>query len=706
MRAVLSLLVATILLLMGLMVVLHTAAPLAPVSQDTGRAAYITEIDTDLGAAQKAGYLPQSVVTAAEANLSTLPTPTLVHILSSALSCVTGFTEAGAEVGAAAGAVLGAAIGAAIGYVSGVYDCQQSSAATGATSQIYSQMATIELGNELNATGYSLNTQLSALNTSANAFDYEAAHAALLQLPNSTFSVPLDMEQSGVSAQLAPFQGMPYAEVQSALRAFYHGYSTLESGNGPFAGTPTNITAGTRVVPTAGANFTSGVFETAAGAGPMYIVHGSEVTYASSQCGTFYWPFSPVPGTSTQASSMQFMAVGSVNSSNVNTPLCWASGYFPGATGEYYQNGSLTYLGAESYANGGIPQTYLGTTSGATAFTTIGLQGGYQYQLYPTPVEQNLPLYVYNLAYGAYTTAEAYWSFLHSLGYYSISSIPAGCYIPAPYQAIPPNLDMSGLSEQAIMTLYYGYLQGLANFYNVSLNSTNYCSGHRAFSLGNASWIDLAINASGYVYSPNTSAFPSESLASPSSWPYQGQLVLMPTVSGVNIPVKKSWEPYQANPLEVYVNKPGQSVLNGTWLGDVFGNASAKGGYTFAQAKTAPGYAIYLTSCSINNVSVQNCSINTETVNSTLYNYTCQVGSALNNCNQYAPPGFGGVNWGCLNPLEWGTCISNWANGLVGAMWAPLVEILTVLIIIVILIAVLIVASKFLGVSRNGGGMR
>jgi hypothetical protein len=35
-----------------------------------------------------------------------------------------------------------------------------------------------------------------------------------------------------------------------------------------------------------------------------------------------------------------------------------------------------------------------------------------------------------------------------------------------------------------------------------------------------------------------------------------------------------------------------------------------------------------------------------------------------------------------------------------------LVEALSVIVIVVVLIAVLIAVSKFIGVSRNGGGMR
>jgi hypothetical protein len=74
-------------------------------------------------------------------------------------------------------------------------------------------------------------TELTALNTTYNAFGYEAAAAALSQLGNATYSAPLDLAESGIAGQLASIDWADGQEIAQALTVTAANFNLIEGAS-------------------------------------------------------------------------------------------------------------------------------------------------------------------------------------------------------------------------------------------------------------------------------------------------------------------------------------------------------------------------------------------------------------------------------------------------------------------------------------------
>jgi hypothetical protein len=340
----------------------------------------------------------------------------------------------------------------------------------------------------------------------------------------------------------------------------------------------------------------------------------------------------------------------------------------------------------------------------------------------PGPTYANLEVWLTSIEWQAAENAEAYWSFLREAGFHSAQSIPADCLIPSPYLVLPSSINEADLNVSEWESLYLSTLEGLGHFYNVSLSGTSFCGTQavQQWSWGGSVWGNLDINATGFVYlnngtSPvningNADAF--EVLSNRSTWAigatyygekwYNGseQLLLMPTISSVSIPVGVRYEVPANNPIQVYAVQTGLDL----WLN---GNGSANGSLSDAESRDgpspageplatlAPGDAIYLTSCSIAGTASDNCTVTVQTVNVTIVNVTCP-----GPCQQGQPGG--GTFGGLPNPFSWlsGLFSSLFGGGPLGQLLGSIAA--AVVILAVILVLVYVVYRLATG-KRSGG---
>lgn len=555
-----------------------------------------------------------------------------------------------------------------------------------------------EVGNELNLTATSVKNELSALNLTQNALEYEAAAAALTQVGNRSFNPTLDLAQSQIAEQLAQFLGATGVDVQEILTQFDAWYVSQFGSGGQFQGTnvpvemyPSSLTTGATALPTSPSEFASGLDSL----GPVWIGQGTQVAATYNTCPLeSSITFKPAPGTG--GSSVVWNTPGTGG----NGP-CMVVGAFPGPTGTYTESnaGIITtgniFTGNQSVANATGPGQLVQFWGTGQPVYGIGIQAKYEY---PIPhLISALPSYLYTLESTAYKTANAYIDFLHANNWYNLSSIPANCVVPTPNEALPPNLNLSDLSVSAILSLYYSYLAGEARFYNVSLSSTNFCSQKTGFQLGTATWLDLAVNATGYVYVPGAKG---EALDNPQTWAYHGQLLLMPRISSVTVPVSSVWYPYAGNPMQILVNEPGQSSANDTWLQNVVGNSTDPAGSTSSSTLSGPaGYAIFLQSCTVNGVSTVSCGVATETINSSAANITCPAGQSGCSPTGQNLAGLGGFP----NLFGW---LGGLFSGILGQILTMLLIAVVVIIVIVLVLTLLVggVRGALRTGSRKGGG--
>ena len=636
------------------------------------------------------------------------------------------------EEAIAAGALIGGLSGAALANAISNYACNQVTP-SGDTSLQATEARLSAMSNLLNQSMEYTANDLGTLNKTTNAFEYAASAAALAQLSksNASFSATQDLQDSGIAHQLAGVEFSDTYPVYDAIYMFYQWWSAQMGTNGIYSSSPTNVSV-TSYTPTA----TVGSFpldptfgdQIFAGAGPVSspaYLGGSIQTSNGSFGGTI---LNQVGETTTlngakicQTDYQDYTntSTGQVTKSTVTAiqvpggNYCYDLSSFPGG-GSYYNistSGGNGVTGADYVCcESGTNSVYVGDSANYGQALKIGIPKEYQYPLLPGVSDSvpkgsgafiNLPSYLSTIATTSTNVALAYVMFLHSLNIWNANQIPASCLILSPSQLLPPSQNLGNLSPAQIQALYYAELQALSGDYNQSLGTSTFCHHTVPPPIGAGPGFNTTINASGQVYVPlSAGGNTTELINAPQTWQYSGEMILMPKVLSATIPVGTSWQPAANNPFQIYVYQP-SAIWGGTWLGNVVGNASAGGSTTL----NTQWYGIHLTYCSINGTPTVQCTIPLENLNNTPGNQQCGQGQL---CVPYPPSngGFGGINLGCLNPFLWGTCISNWANGLFGAFWGPIVEVIAIIIIVVVLIAVLIVASKFLGVSRNGGGMR
>ncbi len=321
-----------------------------------------------------------------------------------------------------------------------------------------------------------------------------------------------------------------------------------------------------------------------------------------------------------------------------------------------------------------------------------------------------------SIEWQAAQNAEAYWQFLHNAGFSSTSSIPPDCIIPAPYIVLPSSVNETDLNASEWYSLYLASLEGMANFYNTTLSGTSFCGTQavQQWSMGDTIWGNLYLNATGFIYlnngtapiAVNGTALPSERLSSRTTWAignttYGGmhvagpqQLLLMPTLATVSIPVGRLYEIPANDPIQVYAVQSGvQITANGNGTNTTIGPAVSG----LRTMTLQPGDAIYLSSCSTGGQAQANCTATVQTLNVTIANITC-TGPCQQNANQ------GGTFGGLPNPFAW---LAGLFAGLLGG--GPLGQLLGslaagVVILAVILVLVYVVYRVVTGSRRGGDG--
>lgn len=656
-----------------------------------------------------------------------------------------GVALGGCAVGAAlgaAGAGVGAGVGCVVGAAAGllIFQFGISQGNSGAdVLKAYSSWANAMIStvaNEYNLTTTAYQNLLSALNFSEIAFQRMADNAALLQLGNLSFNVPLVEIQSGIAAQMGTIIETFAAQATKILTDAETWASAQLTATGPYAS----------VTPSFGGQPVNGQSP-----GPAY--SGSDVG-----TGTSSWNISNVQvplgtayliclGCATLSYRTEWStAWHSAVSTTVETgsPDGTVYSYAPAGGGDWngtwYQfstsssfgswlivpGGSLVATTSSTSATGWTAATvnaqgfltgsggYIGyVTQEVGSSSTVGFSGsGYSsYQAHTDPggFAASLGPWLGAIEFQAAENGEAYWSFLHTIGYTSVSQIPPDCLVPAPYQVLPADLNLGNLTEAQLQSLYLAWLNGMGTFYNVTLSGTQFCGTQAThqFNLGNnATWGNLFVNATGYVYlnngtSPigiNGKLLSTESYSNASTWAIANdQILLMPTLASVSIPVGVKWAVPRGDPIQIYVIQPGVMLRlagNGTTLSTAIRVATA-----------SPGDSIYLTSCTIAGTATSNCTVLVQTINTTVANLSCGLGGAPGTPGSCASAP-GGTFGGFPNPFSWlaNALSSLFGGGALGSFLGGLFAALIILGVIAVLAYVAVVEVAAWGRKKRGGG--
>lgn len=662
--------------------------------------------------------------------------------------CIGATIIAGATIGLLTGNPIGVLIGAVAGGIAGYYACQTgvSAGSNSAAFKAWSNGLYGAVANEFNLTAAGYLSLVSSLNVSKVGWERAADNAATLQLNKSSFNVSVDLYQSGVLANLAPvISGYAHevGEIVASLAGQINGYggtSGVFAANTPqlgFATVAAACNSGYDCVAVNGNSATLIGYGVRNGESNVYISGGSQTFFLECTTGgtaTFKNLLTNATFTATYPTGVGFSAYwfhyGTVNVPagiySISTPGC------TGNTGPVLANSQDAAVGpsfadpAVAAVNDGGSAVDPGGFSGpsdATSAPNVALLGNigsgvqimWQTSAFPGALDSNLGKWVGAIEYDAATNAQAYWTFLRTAGFHNLSQIPPDCFIPEPYMVMPAQISNVTLNASEWEALYLAALQGMGAFYNVSLNATSFCgaTATRQWSIGSAPWGNLAVNATGYVYLTNGTQpidlrgkpFNSEKFGSHSTWAvgnttyyntvHKGsqQLLLMPTLATVSIPVGQVWEVPASDPIQIY------AVQSGVMF-KATGNGTSTGVKTslLHVATVQPGDAIYLTSCVVGGSAASNCTVEVATLNVTVANITCN-----GPCSQGAS---GGTFGGLPNPFSW---LTNWLSGLFGGgplgnAIAGIVSALIILVVIGILVYVAVVSVESWGSKKRGGG--
>ena len=637
----------------------------------------------------------------------------------------------------------------------------------------YKQWATAMVSSvwdEANITNAGTANLLSALNFSQQGFDRMAENAALLQLGNSSFNIPQDEYQSGLSAQMATIYAAYVKQIVSIAAPLMNWFSA-QTGSGAEFSYP-GITPGPTVYweGFGTGNNTVGSGSNYAGYEPWTVLEATSVSATTSPPDALFLPpgttsiwiesestsvtvslknlleptvtgsttYSATAGTWVNWTLPAAFAMGCMCDLNltgvsglvefadpgiayVPTAVSPLQGWSPNGAGTGPPDNYGAALDGGGLSNGGLPANGAANVLGGGATVQIGqgTLGGSNWvpvtpvaQVTTSPIGQNYGTYLSNLEYKAAQSAEVYWSFLRAIGYTEQSQIAPDCIIPMPYQVLPSDLNLGNLTLPELQSLYLSWLQGLGNFYNTTLSATNFCgtqSTHK-FDLGGAIWGNLLVNATGDIYlnngiSPialNGTALPSELYGNVSTWALtHEQLLLMPTLGTVHIPVGVKWEVPAGNPIEIYAVQVGQML---TARGN--GTSSGGGATAFVPLGTAaPGDSIYLTSCVVGGVVQASCTVTVQTINTTSGNISCGLGATGPGSCQTVTEG-GATFGGLPNPFTWlaGLFSGLFGGGSLGNFLGSLVAGLVILAVIAVLVYVAVIEVEAWGGRKRGGG--
>ena len=659
--------------------------------------------------------------------------------------CIGAAIIAGATIGLLTGNPIGVLVGAVAGGIAGYYACQTGVAAgsNSAAFVAWSNGLYGAVANEFNLTEASYLSLVSSLNVSKVGWERAADNAAVLQLNKSSFNVSLDLYQSGVLPNLAPVLSgyiQEVGEIVASLASQINGYGGsggVFAANTPqlsFLGISPSCNNGYDCAAITSASTTLITYGGGVGGANMYVPGGPRTVGTECPSGgtvTFRNEVTQATYTFNLANgggfgSYQFSyATINVPSGVYGVSGSTCSGFIlPGAQNAAVTSSSGNQLaalikdGGDAVDPGGSygPSSF-GSSPNVALIGNTGLGNAIMWEAnaFPGALDQNLGKWVEHIEYDAASNAQAYWTFLRTAGFTNLSQIPPGCFIPEPYMVMPSQISNVTLNASEWESLYLAALQGMGAFYNVSLNATSFCgsTATRQWTIGSAPWGNLAVNATGFVYLTNGTQpidlrgkpFNSEKFGNHSTWAignttyyntvHKGsqQLLLMPTLSTVSIPVGKVWEVPANDPIQIYAVQSGvmfRAVGNGTSTGVSTSLVHV--------ATATPGDALYLTSCVVGGSAAANCTVEVATLNVTVANITCN-----GPCSQGAGTGtFGGLP----NPFSW---LTNWLSGLfgggpLGQLAGSIVAALLILAVIGILVYVAIVEVEAWGGKKRGGG--
>lgn len=674
-----------------------------------------------------------------------------------AVGCLVG-GGIGAIGGAFVGAGIGCVVGAAATIFA--FEYGTSMAEQQNVLQSYSNWATATLRsawNDWNLTQTAYENLMSALNFSAPGWARMADNAALLQVGNSSFNIVLDAQQSGLAAQfssvlesytqqlIAPVYllqnwmdaqgptGSTYGSVRPGMSCTAGACTAMGQ---PTPGQATGLVGQGSTMVTLGATSANGEFYIPPG---DHTVYGSDLTippvvhpvfgkgwYSMTQVGSpppsgsvavvTNYTYNFTAGTyaiyvnNSGASGEIWVPGGSLVTSALGTDISgWGSPtygryivQFTGIPGSPADQNSLYYTGVEQVAVGTTFQFWqcAGCLSGSTTVgpTGSGITG---------PVPAHIGTWLGNLEFNATTNGQAYWTFLRSAGFTSPGSIPSGCLIPQPWMNVPSDLNLGTLTLPQLESLYLAWLNGVGKFYNTTLSGSAFCGTQapKQFSLNNTIWGNLFVNATGYVYlnngtSPvglNGKALPTELYGNRSTWAAQAvQLLLMPTLSSVTIPLGTDWAIPSTDPVQVYLVQPGQMLT-------LTGNGTASPA-TVVPLTSTPGDTLYLTACIVGGVAEPSCTVTVQTVVTTTSNLTCLGGST--GPGSCVSQGSGATFGGFPNPFSWlsGLFSGLFGGGPLGSFLGGLAAGLLILAVLAVLVYVAVVEVEAWGGRKRGGG--
>jgi hypothetical protein len=651
-------------------------------------------------------------------------------------------------------------------------------------------------------------SEISTLNLTENALDYEAASAAVAQLPLNTFSVPEDLAASNVSSQLASIAfgfGAQLSQIQASMVTYFDITLGNPSGYGGF-GCPLfqdglNNYVGANTVSGGCGAATSGGNEVAWGINNGYYFNAVEQGACAES--TYFIQGGTTVVVLREGSAPQLTAENLNTGEYLNfTATNWNETNFTSGAWQFNVSGTGT-LGWSLYLSDGMPLLgtelegacqgalyesigMLGSTaSGSTyPYTSTGMAivagGGTQAKVGGSTVacsqgancvelgsltvaSLNLYTYLYSLEHTAGNVANAYWSFLHLLGIYSVSELVSydggKCYIPPPNLLIPSNIPPSELATAnatQMLNLYLMVLNALArdfNGTNFSLGSSTFCAHGIPQALGNTS-IGFSVYGLGYIYNPsardNANGTASQVFANPETWNFSGEIFLAPSLSAIHPSVNTTWLLPTSQTTFAYVipmvsnlsikgythvvsDAPTTCVVHDTncQVGNLYayvttleGNSSHLGGQAYAggiPSNSTAGNSVYFAGC----YDAESATVFIDPVYASgpcLFNVSTLIGSG-GPCGVYGgvvtqsgascrspppPPPPPPIAAGCGGTIF---LLSTIVNGLAnafgnllgfGCTLAWIVGLLIVVVLVVVVIYIIIAAVRAVGRSRRG----
>lgn len=649
------------------------------------------------------------------------------------------------------------------------------------------------LGNAFENQAITWYDQLQQWNATYNLAAYQAAAAAVDQIANSTWNGPLAMLQSNLSGQyettLSSDTGLVAAEYVTTANTFNVIQGSENSGgfycSMEDTAVPINSVSGTTAAfpaPPSGAcaasspsnfEFTQGVLN----ATYEYGLPSGETL--SSAPAVYFDPENTfwVADTSAAFTNVTILPVWALNAANQGAyakTVAFSSTHQAAVTVSGYGQGSYyiwsySASAAVAYVPYSFPANQIAATSTQDGFTLLlqanststGLSAGGNYALAGAPCAGNsvticanaygagTPIgskaqdwgaqYLYNLATTAATVGQAYWTYLHILGYYTKASIPPACLILNPANVLPPTLTLSSmeaLNVTGILKLFNAQMFAIASTFNAttSLTSYNYCGKHVTMSTSGGV-LPFGTYAFGWVYNPlatkNASGAGPQHFGTPSTWNYSGIVYLSPiSAASLTVALNQTWMLPSNSETSVFVQPLTNGSINSARgpfvnaqaptqclsynrsgcnttgrplqaIGLVEGNSSLANGSAYPTHLTSGGnWSVYLTACwqavvgspstaPIYAIHPTTCQFNRQTVGAWGSNYTCDYTISLSCSGNGGGPILIGGACGFLTDLA-----APFANiPFIGA-YACLIAVLIVLVLVIVVIAAVVWAVR------------